>query len=843
MSDVAFLVDLGRGLYIDSNGEVYEGAPLSVPVYKAPFEVPIDPKTVKSALTEVNGALKDIDKNNDLLLLFHVWKADTTLLKILANVGKIAGMIAPVFAVAGFALDVAKLLGFIKDGPSALEKLVIERFDDLESRIDAVKRIIEKNDLRDCRVGVENFLSAVRNHVATLDQLNLSPSELWDKYLNLLTTHESHIDRISTIMDKATWETTLDAEKYRFHWKGLQPVLYTETIGGPKQALIPKADELVLDHRLMVPLVSYAAEAYLAAIRGIMPEYRTTGDFRDNLRQYATKLEQLAQAMCEKVLARTIYTPDHFWLTIPQGYVDFSFKTGEFSLSPTCTWWPVGAMDLRLHDDEFFAPFLHSLWKSDALGQPHKTKFAGLNFRWIPPAKLEAFGYGYRITNPEECAAAANAQSEQDYAALLSMSGYPELIRLVTLYRHESTEPDKSQTVRPGKVRLYRNPQALENVTITSPPVHLTGEVITSPAKREPQECLATVRINTQPLNRTLPIRYKIRLRTLHSVLGPNQWYERPYSSHCRGEYEPDPSDPNFKRLVIVNNKLALAEHDLVGEWTTSPRDRVIKDEDSAEMVADTFDWWIPVPPPFKLGTPFEITAAGLKAFGWAGGMKDEDQLPPSDAMQVLSDQNYFAKYDLAHPDLTAVPGLLWKKGAEDWDGQHREIRRKKVTVKYTLRWEGDTLWVSIRNDIPDRNYVVYVVVEEQFLGSPNVLHTAVPIPINGLLTYVPEKFFQDELNAVAKTATIIRDLAGRYIPTVDAIGPSDPIAWIRPGDLVSPISTAALVEHIHQNHPDLVRLYMSENSVAAKPKRRQRTRTITKPRSANSRIKSSVGE
>jgi hypothetical protein len=135
MSDVSFAIHLGGGLYMDSSGKLHQGTRPSGPVYTPPFELPIDPKKVKDALTEVKGALEKIDKNQDIQLLFHVWKADTTLLKVLSGVGKIAGMIAPVFAVAAFAIEVVKLLGFLKEGPSALERKIDERFNERHRQV------------------------------------------------------------------------------------------------------------------------------------------------------------------------------------------------------------------------------------------------------------------------------------------------------------------------------------------------------------------------------------------------------------------------------------------------------------------------------------------------------------------------------------------------------------------------------------------------------------------------------------------------------------------------------------------------------------------------------------
>ena len=66
------------------------------------------------------------------------------------------------------------------------------------------------------------------------------------------------------------------------------------------------------------------------------------------------------------------------------------------------------------------------------------------------------------------------------------------------------------------------------------------------------------------------------------------------------------------------------------------------------------------------------------------------------------------------------------------------------VQISVRLDWPGSTIRVAIENPPEDRNYIVFLVVEETFgiiepdEQSPKVLHTAFPIAINGQLTVVP---------------------------------------------------------------------------------------------------------
>jgi hypothetical protein len=476
------------------------------------------------------------------------------------------------------------------------------------------------------------------------------------------------------------------------------------------------------------------------------------------LRSFARKLDDLAQAMRIFELARTIYAPAHFAPLVPYYDVVAGPAPGELAIRPDCNRWPVGALDLRVHDDHFFAQFLHELWQSDQYGWVHDTKFAGMNMRWIPPAKLVPAEFGnYRITNPEECAAAANAQAEQDYAMLLALSGYPQLLRLAALFRDEATEPATSQTVAPGAPALYRHPLPSSTVTVKSRPVFLTGQVISATARREPQQCMATIAIATQPLKRALPAQYRVMLRTLRSPEA-DTWVETPYSDYQRADYEPDPANPDgFLRLALTNDEpMALDAHRLVpekpDEWQISPRERPVHREGVAELVADTFDWWIPIAAPLSIDSPTGIELTELHAYGKLAKLMTVDLHPPGSggasapptggggaSTPPASDSGPGAidPAGLFEPH-GYIPEFSWMTFPQDWDGQHREMVRKTVRVEYILDWDGARLDFSVKGDPADRSYVVYAVVEEGLTGSGQVLHTAVKLPINGLLTYVP---------------------------------------------------------------------------------------------------------
>jgi hypothetical protein len=109
------------------------------------------------------------------------------------------------------------------------------------------------------------------------------------------------------------------------------------------------------------------------------------------------------------------------------------------------------------------------------------------------------------------------------------------------------------------------------------------------------------------------------------------------------------------------------------------------------------------------------------------------------------------------------------------------------VQVTYALEWKADRLHISLDNRPEDRNYIVFLVVEETFSASGTVLHTALPVPMNGQLTYVPQRFFDDEQAAIEKASRIVLDVPTEH-PEIAPVPPEDPF-WqsIQPEDLLSP--------------------------------------------------------
>ena len=817
MSEPAFAINLGNGLYMDSEGELHEGPLPNVPIYKAPFTLPIDPKQLKEATSGVKSALLNINKEG---FLHDRWgKVDEIdkLLDLLAGIGKLAAVFSTLASVYSFAADAAKFLGLLKDGPSALERLVEQRFNELEAKVAAIAQQIQRLDLRNGRVSVGSLVNQVQAYVETLKQANPTPQELENDRIGLLNSYASHIDLIASLLDRQTWISDFSRGDHTQVWPLIAGVLFTVPgvkvepdpgePSGPDVLPAPlPLNGANFDHRLMVPVASSVAMNYLTAIRGISPEYRTTAEFAPDIRRFASNLGDLADLMRQHVLARTIYSREHFaWpVLVPPYDVVHSgpLGLGVPTIAPTCGRWPVGAIDLRYHDDTYFNAFIIQLGLDEALGRPGSSRFGLMDVRWTPPAILEPSDFGnYRITNPEECAAAANAQSEKDYAGLLTVSGYPELLRLATLFRNEAAEPPKSQTVHAEAPRCYRNPLPSSTVTVQGNPVHFTGQIIKATARREPQECMDTIGLWTQPIKRARPIEYRVKLRTLASFASDDVWREPVYSDYQRVGYEPDPAHIHFQRLALSTTYAEIDSHDIIADWTASPRDEPRHLTDRIDMTADTFDWWIPVATPFQIDKPFDQTLAHMRAGGWPG-LEWTGALPAPGGLQlmnrILPGDSVGNNYD--------IPELFWKRG-QDWDGQHRDLRRREtVHLEYELDWTADRLNLSIKDSDTHRNYIVFLVLEEKMQASTNILHTAVALPINGLLTYVPQDFFDQEFAAHAQTASIIADQIAKFVPGAGDVGRIDPvIGWVRPADLATRAGVNRVLELAREHRPELL--------------------------------------
>jgi hypothetical protein len=817
MSEPAYTIRLGSGLYLDNEGVLHQGVTPPVPSYAMPGGVLAtlnEASKLAKTFQDIGGKLpnkSDSQKYTEFVDKLKDMGAPEELGKLLAVVGQIASAIGTVFVAAGVVVAAAKLLGMFGEGPSPLEILIKARFDALDKEVRALQNLISAHDLRTQRDALIAARSAVESFVSQRDSGTMTAAQIESRLQTLISLLSvDSMGKILSLLDSSTYTVFFDTDEHTKVWPWITRNLFRVPVKQAQQrATFPAVNAPVFDHRLAVPLAAHAAQTFLAIIHSLAPEFRTTGDFRPNLRDCADKLSDLAQTLRDTALARTIFTESDFMSPIDDFYVSEPLPgLTPPSLKPDY-YLVVGAIDLCSHNDAFFS----DVAKGGGVAFPGPSRRGSLDFRWRPPAKLarRALSSGlvhmdgspiiqYDITNPKECADAANQQAEQDYSDLLLSSGYLTLVQLEAQMRHTATQPNPSETVR-GDVLLQRLPQTGSEVTVHSdggPFLFTATDDIEAQAWRQAQKVRAFASCTTQAIPRTAPlIHYRLLLRTLSSAFPPRLWLNPHYESVQSADYANDPLHTGFQRLFLQNSSAGVLHEELLLEGSSQSGVRHI--EPTLEFKAHTFDWWIPVQPNPRVSDHVSATREVRTIAGKSPG-KAPFKIPPTIASLILPVRD--------RVDASVVLGLGWEDGAQTWQGERREPAEATIKVKVKLDWQANRINLAIENRPEDRNYIIFLVLEETF-GSvesdeqaPKVLHTAFPIAINGQLTFVPQALFDQEKKARERQKSFAEEYAITAVP-----GPGDPInAMIHPGELTTDAGVARLAATLHQFKPELVK-------------------------------------
>ncbi|HEY4164841.1 MAG TPA: hypothetical protein VGM59_17365, partial [Dongiaceae bacterium] len=389
-------------------------------------------------------------------------------------------------------------------------------------------------------------------------------------------------------------------------------------------------------------------------------------------------------------------------------------------------------------------------------------------------------------------------------------SGYFTLAHLEGLLRHLSTEPDSSETVTvksdSARKPLPASPVKVSSATIPfSPPIEAA-------ASREPQQFEANVYLTTLPIGRPEAIGYRLRWITLASH--PS---ETPFDFYVWTDYVTADAERNWKLRVNENLGLPL---DPITAGAAHPNQRLFMDGRSPEtaidqegtitLTADTFDWYVAV-----ADDPIRRRAAILAESGVreqnaprqifaSMGARDASSgslSSASGARGVLSGNLSSAISQDPH----GYGGFGWESGEQTWKGDKREWQRTQIEISYRLFWKEDQLSIALKTRPQDRNYLIYLVVEEYLQGSQQYLRTPVPIRVNGQLTYVPQAFFDAEAKARKHANDIIGRIERNYSKSRQP-GPSDPVTGVlRPGILESPEAMREFADLAEQHAPDIV--------------------------------------
>ena len=805
-ADTPFVFELASGVYVDAKGQLFPGVPpQGMQAYKSPWQLPINPAKVRDALKDVQSALDGAQKNKQFLLDLHVWAGDDTgadVLKFIKGVSSIAGAIAPVFTVLAVAAQLAEMFGLFSKGPDPLTTLINQRFDALTEIMVAQS---EQAFLTNIGMIRGNYLGVTGGAYDLLHRKNITLAQYLIAQHDAQQILNTNSGTILAMLDPAgSWMIQQDVTRFDT-WKGLQARLFNMADGEATPCLFRPPGNM-FDHRPMVPFVTEVTINYLTCLRTLSPEYRSTGEFVDKLVTFAEGLEALANQMRRETLARTIYTADDFdvvlmstEVVLPEAGSPISRIFGHHaggSGEPVVRTgrWPVGAIDVLQHDDDYVAARLaeERARQNLPLGVAPASLRAGcMDYAWTPPAKLVEYEFGqggaeyslWRIDNPQECADAANAQSEKDYAYLLVLSGYAQLIHLAALCRHEVTEPDRSQSASTSQQPLLiYSDESDSKVTVESHWI-LNGKHVTSAAVERSRGCWAMMKFKTQPVMRSESgqLRYRLALRTLSEFA--------PYDEYFKTEYVPaavafgNPDDhPGFMKLSIERNtQLLVDSQTIIAEWTPTPRDGVNHHYEggTVSLQADTYNWYTPVADIFGSVDSFKDlggVAAALEAVGKTPGAATAGPPATSGQARVVGSSSRLIASQLI--DFAQINAFAVGQPPEmDPSRSAREKVRKTVEVQWSADWDGDELTVSLQTGPEARSLRLLVVLEELFqLDNDNIMETACEVPMDGLVSLVPQRFFDDEIRAMVQAVHAIADRVGRVPLDVGDIHPPGPV-------------------------------------------------------------------
>ena len=771
----AFTINLGNGIHIDSSGRLTMDVPGNIPEFSLSQPVAVPHTAIQQVFGSVGSVVPRLDFFPEDLDVFKALGLSAEFSKVLASVGTIATTLASIIPYVNMAMALLSILG-AAGGSDPVGEEILAEIKNISHRIDEIENNNARNFASDCVSKFSSAMPELSNYQQALSKSKRfrRPNELEDQRKKLQDKLSDVRDTLFQLLDR-NWHRPFNPGDFFNSWGVDNRDLHTFPKSGPPEVARMPGHGLAFDHVLMVPIVIYGIQTYLTLVKALVPEYRTSDkSVRESLRLMADKLAPKLDEMRNKTLALTI------------------LKAGEpyFHVTPRQFYglW-IGAKDLRADTDFGEDPNMHFLQLPSGMDtRGTKVEVDGEDWWTVNPAAVEL----------------ANRQAERDYAALLVRSGFLSLAHLECLMRHLSSEPDRSETVT-GKAETFRKPLEAATVRVRTTDIPFSTP-IEADASREPQDCKAYLTLTTQVVPSDITIRYRVRLMTL-----PDGDTQTPFSSYVWNTYLPDGGSRNFKLHVNENSPLAL---DPVGPNERLLADSIspgqpIQEEGTITLTADTFDWYVPVPDnPIRI----EHVRDSIRVFGVTTGAKPIP-MPPSGpgGAPGLSKWNITA----VSSEITGV-GLGWDEGGQTWKGERREWRRTPIQLNYKLYWHEDQLSVSLKARPEDRNFVVYLVVEEFLLDSQQWLRTPVQVLFNGQLTYVPESFFEAENKARKRAIELLKEIEQKYRKSRKP-GPTDPVVGgVRRGTFTSVSAMQDFVNRARRHAPEVVEEALGQLSRAA---------------------------
>jgi hypothetical protein len=797
VSDLEFALHIGQGWYMDAAGRLHTEPVTAAATYELPGTVPFDAKTLKDVFKDLKGVLPD---KNDAAAVAK-WQElgiGPEAIGFLSTLGAAAGAAATAFGVVAFVFAVAKYVGLFSNDPDALSL-----------KIDAVaaeNRAFHKGasqEALDARIaGWQSHLvkgiNAVKHFADQAKAYPFDTATLVARLQDMRAVHGEVSQAVLEATNPLSWQRMFDVNDYVGSWFWVVPWLRTRPENGPPQPFTVWGQGTTRqDHRMMLPVALYAAQTYALLARGITPEHRTTGEFRDDLNSIADQLSALATNLRAQGAAQIVYGATDFEHVKPDVFV--GSDVNKFTAFTNIT---VGAVDLASDTDAYLRspPVDPDEWL-DAQAGNRTIRRGEMEFYWHPTGPYYMnFDGSLTYVDTMAAAAEANAIGGRRYPEVLVRSGYFQLVQQAALLRHLATEPMTSETVE-GAVEFTRAYVETKKVTATSPPIPFFG-VVTSPARQVRQQWSGRARASTQPLGHQDKIGYRVLLRSLPLGSSGHAVHDPDYGRAYRTKYDDTPGHPGRKHLVVEFEKaLVLDEAELVAR--SSPDGPVsLRSTGPRTMTVDAFDWYVPEVGliDVELERPHAVLGL-LGAKSAPGPLPMLRPLPPATAVQ-----------DVAGGDVHEW--LAWLESG-DVAGERRHLARGTVAVTWSLEWLGPKLVVTVAGRPEDRNCVLFLVVEETLISGQR-LHTAFPIPINNQITFVPRSFLDEEERRWRHAHQLVDEMNRRFSESVKP-RPGDPVSGrVHPVDLTTRAGIERVAAFFREAAPEVVQRVLSAFGEAA---------------------------
>jgi len=787
-----FVVHMGGGAYLNSNGEITYGAPDRAQIYQAPAGFAFDVEKAKDVLKELKDLLPYDDAGKKK---WEDWGVPKGLVDVLSKAAGIVGVAATALSVYLVAFKfIFDILGEMMTD-SGLSPEVRRYLDGLKNQFKGMEQIQRADHMIRLHSEFNGRIGTIHGLMKDMSYDRSDKQRRREIFSQMQALVNELAVPLAEVRDQE-WAVTYDPENYNDFFFASQLLVFINQDGTERPVLLEPTGVTLFDYRLGIPMLLYVSNSYVSMLQAAMPWFQSTPYYSGILRELAAGIDRFIIRMQNESLCRTSYTPEMVLqqtITPIQGFMN---PTRDYLLEPlrSFTNWPnintfaVGAFDKVHYDDGFLAD---QAIKASSAGLP--TGPRGLfNYAWPQPSP-----------DPAQIAPAANEQAKIDYANLQVTTGMLHLIRTAATLRTMSTPPDRSQTIS-GTTAPYRYFVQKFETTVKSPYIFTVG-VIEMGATRKTYHARNTIRITTQETGLAFPFRYRIMLRTIQSLYSTESWRNRNYVGDIwNPTYVPTESDSTCNRLKgEFQNGLVLS--DVLLYEGKSPTEQILK-SGKETLRATTFDWFVPVFSPWSSFVGAEISEA--KAIS-VNGKNDQQEEPgngggksihftdsfngtPSKTTVPTPKPNPLKIADIYDSDDLFEPISLEEVSLEK--AERRHVKIEDVQINWELKWLEDKLMIRLSGVPDERPFQVYVVVEEfvysgdSYGGDPENLsdtdgiwekiHTPFAAEIVNQLYLVPEQFFEEERKALKEGAKKWNDFQKKYAKS-KTINPGDPIEFL----------------------------------------------------------------